>query len=196
MAQPKKEEQKTGPYIECPNCEYEFQRTDAQQGIVETDLTGITVDSDVVRTTVWLCDEFGHRELKWLSFGAAEIRLARESLRPARWWLQAYLGQGATDWEHDNALAVRLPLLGLELQMVRWSNVFLGALIDGRDPAEFRVPGPGYNPIAEGKICDSEHCGRRHPVVENYLPPENPGLLQEVVGRQVEISIINNLRQG
>jgi hypothetical protein len=191
MTQAKKEVT-TGPWLECPNCEYEWQQSAEAQGIVKTDLCSITCDSDKVKTIVRLCDEFGHRDLEWLIFGRCGVRLARENQRPARWWLQAHLAKGATDWEHDNAFALRLPLVAIEMQMVLGSNVILGALIDGRDPADFRVPPPGYDPIAEGEICKDEHCGRRHPVVDRYLPPENPELLRVVMGRQVEIFIMNN----
>ncbi len=183
-------------FSKCPNCEYEWQESAESQGIVKTDLTAITRSSDKVQTIVRLCDEFGQRESEWLVLGECGIRLARESLRPARWWLQAYLNQGATDWEHDSAFALRLPLVALEMQMVLGSNVFLGAIIDGRDPEEFRVPPPGYDPISDGDTCESEHCGKRHPIVPEgrFLPPENPELLRAVVGRQVEILIVNKLR--
>jgi len=196
MAQPKKEEQKTGPYSECPNCEYEFQRSAAQQGIVETDLTSITRSADKVKTVVYLCDEFGHRELKWLVFGECCLLPARENQRPTRWLLQAYLGHGATDWEHDSAYALRVPLTALDMQMVMGSNVMLGAVIDGRNPDDFRVPPPDYNPIAAGEVCDSDSCERKHIIVPEgcYLPAPNLKLLPEVMGRQVEISIYNSLR--
>lgn len=78
-----------------------------------TDLRGITRDPKRCRTTVMIELKWDTK-IEWLEFGQAQIRSQMD--RPdGRWRLEGRITEGVTDFEHDSAYALRLPLIGLQL---------------------------------------------------------------------------------
>lgn len=164
----------------------------------ETDLRGISRDSDTCRTTVTVdmgYDENGREKLvKWIVAGQGQLDKLDGHRRVQRWWLRSYL-DNATDFEHDSAYAFRLPLLAVEFKAVWWHQVHFNALINPNEPDDFHVPLPGYNPLEHPKTeqCPEERCQGEHAhliVPEGmYVPPFEPELFKLVAGRPVEIVI-------
>ncbi len=156
-----------------------------------TDLRSITRDSDTCLTTVYIKMSQEERRVEWLVFGQAQIRIHH---RPSSIWLTAYLKDGATDFEHDSAYALRLPLIGLEFEGVRYHTTMLKAWIDPNEEDEdgdFHVPRPGYNPMEldEAEVC--KECEEQHIIVPEdfYVPPFNKELFDLVRGKEVDIRI-------
>ena len=164
--------------------------------VKETDLRSITRDSARLRTDVILLeDPDGCRQIRWLMAG--ESRLTRNDHLNI-WLLEAHLGGGATDPEHDTAYAFRLPLIGLTFEMVAWHDARFSAWVDPNVGAEevggsFHVPWPGYDPAkAPGAVvCKSKSCHKRHVIVPEglYVPPFDPALYEAVRGKRVAIHI-------
>jgi len=167
----------------------------------ETDLRTITRRSDKCQTVIYLCDYLGHAKWKWLIFG--EMQLRSHDRNAQRHYVSAYLGQGATDVEHDSALALQFPVLGLKFEHLWYHTTVFSAIVDplhdGQDEemdemtrGEFRVPGPGYDPmkLSGASICDYGQC-QPHPIVPEgyYLPPHDPKLHLAVAGRYIEIHV-------
>ena len=157
------------------------------------DLRAITRNSDKLTTRIYLCDEFHTGQRLWMTLG--ECKLMRPIERsPMRWWLAAYLTGGATDFEHDSAYALRLPLLALHFDMWEMGQAWFYAIIDPNDADAFRVPPPGYNPMGhkESYTCEEGHCKKEpHIVVPEglYVPPHDPKLYSKVACRPVLITI-------
>lgn len=127
-------------------------------------------------------------QLIWLRFGEAEIQYNDQT---NVWTLGAYMGFGATDFEHDSAHILKLPLVGLKLEMVIGHMSILTAFIHG-DGEQFHVPpNSKYNPmkLPEACICKEKRCGKPHPIVPEgfYVPPYNRELHRRVMGKRVEI---------
>jgi len=171
--------------------------TDLEAGRLHlTDLRSITRDSDICLTTVGVrlgpsWDRGADRE--WLKFGRCRIRkMERDSGLP-EWELAAHLGQGATDFEHDSAFALRLPLVGLKYKFTENHQSLFVAMIDiGRDD-DFHVPLPDYDPFAHPETGPCPRCRgvEAHLMVPEglYVPPHIPELFKLVAGKIVQIYI-------
>jgi hypothetical protein len=159
------------------------------RGIPYLDFTRITRDATKVRTTVTL-DASGGR-VPWILCGMADLRVWSEPKR--KWRLSAYLKAGTTDFEHDSAYAFCLPLVGVTFESIYYGVTTAVAWIGGDDDAEcdFRVPGPGYDPLTlPGTVrCSSCRGKNSHAIVpeHHYQPPPEPGLFALVRGCRVEI---------
>lgn len=160
-----------------------------------TDLKDISRAPDRCQTIVTLVLDWDTK-LRWLVLGESRIRTQRD--RPdGRWRLEAYLKAGVTDFEHDSAYALRLPLIGVHFEGVEYHQTRLTAWVDPNEADDFHVPKPGYNPMKHPKIhvCKGEHCTRDDPsghiiVPEGlYVPPFEADLYRAVRGKQVEILI-------
>jgi hypothetical protein len=112
----------------------------------ETDLRAITRDTDKCRTTVALYLD-GYTRTPWLRFGQAQLSSQSER-HTGRSRLEARMTAGVTDFEHDSAYALRLPLIGVQFDglLVRYHTTFLIGWIDPDAEEDFHVPGPGYDP--------------------------------------------------
>jgi hypothetical protein len=82
--------------------------------VKETDLLSISRGTDKCRSYVSLEWDWETR-VTWLKFGEATLRKKGEK-HDGRWDLEARMGLGATDFEHDTAYALRLPLVGVEFE--------------------------------------------------------------------------------
>ena len=162
--------------------------------LLETDLRSITRDSDRVVTRVFFERTHNQSEFTWLIFGQTQVRTSRD--RPdGRWRLDARMGNGATDFEHDSAYAISLPLVGLQFLRVDYHQTELVAWVDpncGQTQTDFHVPRPGYNPMIhkDAYLCKEKKC-QRHPIVPEGLwtPPFDPELYKLVRGKKVVIHI-------
>lgn len=159
-----------------------------------TDLRSVTRYSDQCETTVYLFDKMGVDSFKWLHFGQANLD---SHDRKKTHTLKAYLA-GATDFEHDSAHALQLPLIGLTFEHLFYHRVCFLAWIApdaGPDPdgrwADFHVPRPGYDPRKHEDAEECTVCETKHIVVPEgfYLPPFDNELYQAVKGRRVEVRI-------
>ena len=151
-----------------------------------TDLTDITRNSKIAKTTVYLQDRYGNK-VPWLILGEVEVRNEGKIC-----WLSAYLTEGVSDFEHDSAHAVRLPLIGLKLDHVWYHTTYITAWIDPNDSESFHVPKPGYNPMKhpEACMCEADYCEPHMMVPPGYyVPPHDAELYEAVKGKKIEISI-------
>ena len=157
--------------------------------IEHIDLRKICRETDLVEVKVSFMD-YDHRGEPWITLGQASLR------KSGRGGWELFARMDATDFEHDSAYAINLPLIGLELDsvyynrcnFVAWVNPNLGEL----DP-NFRVPtSSDYDPtkLEDAYMCEMDGCEKSHPVVpENYYqPPFNRKLFEKVRGKKAEIS--------
>lgn len=153
-----------------------------------TDLTGITRDNKRVRTTVYLHENNYGDKIPWLIFGQAEVRNEERIC-----WLDARMTEGVSDFEHDSAHALRLPLIGLKFEQVWYHTTYITAWVDPNNPDGFHVPRPGYNPMKhpDAEVCEADYCGEPHPIVPQgyYVPPFDKELYEAVKGKKIEIII-------
>lgn len=158
--------------------------------IEKTDLHSITRSPDKCRSFVWIVDDDDddHPRHDWLVFGEADLR-ARDN---GKSWLEAYLNN-ATDFEHDSAFALRIPLVGLQFVRMRHSSALFRAWVDPNGYDEFYVPLPGYNPLEHKDTvkCDGKRCGYKHFIVPEdlYVPPFNKELYEAVRGKEIQIRV-------
>lgn len=164
-----------------------------------TDLRSITRRSAECETTVTIVGPYDNFRHPWLRWGEANLRdFGGEGGRRKDVLLTAYL-DNATDFEHDSAHALQLPLIGWTFDSMRYHAVRFSAwVLPTLDPSwdQFRVPGPGYNPLAHPETidCDNENCigpGGPHRIVPEgfYIAPHNPELYERVRGQQVLVTI-------
>jgi hypothetical protein len=135
--------------------------------------------------------------VNWLVFGQANLRPSRD--RPdGRWRLDARMTGGVTDFEHDSAYALKLPLIGVVFENVDYhASVFTGWVdpnINVDDSSEFRVPRQGYDPtkLPDAHMCKTGECKKNpHIIVPEgfWLPPFDLELYRAVRGKKVEIRI-------
>lgn len=157
------------------------------------DLRSICRESELCSTTIYLLpNKYGTFRHPWLFAGQASLDPAHE--RSHERTLRAYLGRGATDFEHDSAYAFKLPLLGVFFERVDYhTTVLTGFLPPDMRADDFRVPAPGYNPfeLDGAEMCDGERCGEKHPMVPEgcYVPRGDPAVLKAVRGRRVMVRI-------
>lgn len=162
----------------------------------EIDLRHLCRDSDKAYCLVMLEDDDGNWKT-WLRLGVVTL-----TERPGNAWsLDARMGRGATDFEHDSAYVCCLPLIGVAFSAVYNHMVCLDAWInpeheDSRsrilNPA-FAVPLADYNPLEHPatKMCNSKRCETSHPIVSGdmYMPPFVGKLFLAVRGKRVRIRI-------
>jgi len=158
-----------------------------------TDLRHLCRNSDTLRTEVELHYDHDLR-FKWLVLGACDLRKSENSHdRVLRWWLDAKMGT-TTDFEHDTASVIRLPLVAVSIGLVYHNRVRFNALveprIDKRWNPDFHVPRPGYDPPRDP--CESPYCkekGNEHLMVNEgfYVPPFDEELYAAVAGVPVDI---------
>ena len=154
-----------------------------------TDLSDITRRSDRAMTTVIIQPDYRgiNEPLKWLEFGEAQLRKEERIC-----WLSAYLTEDVSDFEHDSAHALRLPLIGLEFKHLWYQSAYFRAWVNPNNPDDFRVPRAGYNPMKhpDAYTCEAEYCEPHIIVPEGYYcPPHDVELYDAVKGREVEIII-------
>jgi hypothetical protein len=169
--------------------------------VKKTDLTHLTCDPREPRRT-WVSLEWDFdTRIEWLIFGPASMHSQSDRRDGDRWRLEGSMARGVTDFEHSTALAVRLPLVGLQLGFVSHGQVRYTAFVDSSsmvyDPAdpkhsEFHVPSPGYDPRKHKDTykCDTKGCSDKgHLIIPEgfYVPPFNLELFQHVRGKKVEI---------
>lgn len=162
-------------------------------GIAETDLRSITRDSRTQRTVVTVHLDWQTRAT-WLVFGQGRLRFFEKK---HTWQLAAFLKDGASDFEHDSAFALQLPLIGLQFEGTEYHQSTFVAWVDpnGDEPfQDFRVPRPGYNPMKhkDAILCRKGRCKEEpHIMVPEgfYVPKYDPELYRAVRGKKVEISI-------
>lgn len=171
-----------------------------------TDLLHISRGTDKCRSYVTLDWDWQTR-ITWLTFG--EATLHTNDRRDGKWVLEARMGQGACDFEHDTAYALRMPLIGVEFEWADhhmfWFHGFVQPGLDLKDRHNgFHVPTPGYDPTKHPKahmcsgIYDEEkelYCKwndkKPHVIVPEgfYVPPYDVELYKHVAGKRVEISL-------
>lgn len=172
--------------------------------VKETDLLSISRGTDKCRSYVSLEWDWETR-VTWLKFGEATLRKKGEK-HDGRWDLEARMGLGATDFEHDTAYALRLPLVGVEFEWADHHQFRFRAFVDATmDPKPtrngFHVPLPGYNPTKhpDAKMCSGKYDGKKswckwgdgeaHVIIPEgfYVPPFNAELYKLVSGKRVEL---------
>ncbi len=159
-----------------------------------TDLRSITRGAKRYSTTVTISDWLDLNRSEWLMMGEADIRNQRISY-DTRWWLESRMRDNVTDPEHDTVIAVRLPLVGAEINSVDYTMVHIVATIPADCESEFCVPLPGYDPISNppkgSTVCKEKRCGKNHLVLPDgfYVPKFNEELYRSVVGRRVMITM-------
>jgi hypothetical protein len=163
--------------------------------IEENDLRSITRESERCLTVVTLHLNWEKR-VTWLKLGQVQLRHQRDS-HDGRWRLEAYLPAGVTDFEHDSAYLIKLPLIGVVFEGIDYHQTKLIAWVDSSEPRDFHVPLPGYNPMEHPKafVCDEKDGGYRcktpHKIIPEdlYVPPFNRELFDAVKGKKVEILV-------
>jgi hypothetical protein len=159
--------------------------------IDRVDFRKITRRSKTCVTTVTIHLDWNTR-VEWLTFGEANIQKFENQ---SRYLLKSYLLEGTTDFEHDSAYVLRLPLIGLEFGDLYYHRTSFSAIIDPNNPEDFRVPGSGYDPFKMKEIvrCKDGSCAK-HPhwiVPEGYYAgaPFDRELFEVVRGKKVEITV-------
>lgn len=165
--------------------------------ILDTDLTAITRDTDLVKTTVSIqgdqYEEGYGSEMEyepytsWLTLGATSLRMDLGTKR-----LEARMPLGVTDVEHDSAYALILPLVDVSFERVVNGFTCVSAIIAPRALEDFKVPWPGYDPTQhpEACICTWGACEKNPHIVvpeDFYTPYSDPHLYNHVQGRRVSI---------
>lgn len=167
-----------------------------------TDLRPISRDVGRCEARVTLHVNWDSRNnFGWLLLGSVSIVKRGGDRHPGQWSLQARMD--ATDFEHDSAYVLQLPLIGLELDGLAVYNhrTHFIAWVDPNRPEDFHVPGPGYDPRKEegahrckDPACQKDDKGKKvepHVIVPEgfYVPPFNLDLYKMVRGKKVEICV-------
>jgi hypothetical protein len=135
---------------------------------------------------ILLADYKSHAWIHAASIGLTE---RDNSTMRGSWLLEVRL-PGATDFEHDAAIALRMVLHGVTVRMIHEGRVWIDAFIDGDDPGSFQVPEPGWNQLEGATKCEHRNCKRsKHLVVDEgkYIPVPNFALFERLRGLRVEI---------
>ncbi len=147
------------------------------------DLRAVTREADRFLTQVIIHNPHTMGQHIWIQAGLSDLSKGK---RP---FLRIRLDYGVTDFEHDSAIAVTLPLVGLKFKSAYNGTVFAEGWINPTEP--FNVPPPGYNPAgAEGvHLCDHYPICKKdpHPMIDNFVPPEDRELWNKIRGWRVEI---------
>lgn len=107
-------------------------------------------------------------------------------------WTLDVRRRGATDTEHDVAVALRVGLTGVSFRMATGGRLWIDAFIAGNDLGLFRVPEPDWNQLEGATKCTRKDCrgkDRGHVIVGEgrYIPPPNAALFDRLRGLRVEI---------
>jgi hypothetical protein len=164
--------------------------------VQETDLREITRYPELCLTEVYVqLTRDRQSRVKWLICGQSKL-IPQHDRRDGRWRLEAYLPEGVTDFEHDSGYAFKLPLIGIEFEMVDYHQATFHGWVDpSNDHEDFRVPRPGYNPMKHPKAVTckpSKYCEGNHVIVPEGFwagPPSDVELWNVVKGKKVEILI-------
>lgn len=165
-----------------------------------TDMRSVTRNAERFRTEVsvnlgWNDEReprAGPEWIKWLVLGECSLRKNEGQESHESWRLQAYYDRGATDAEHDSALALVLPLIGVTFGSVFNHRVqvyaYVQPAVSGLFRPDFHVPLPGFDPF-NGDVYLCKTCDEAHPIVD-YIPVKyNAELYSYVAGRPVRIYI-------
>lgn len=159
--------------------------------VQRTDLRLITRSSDRCETSIRICLD-GLNFVEWLVLGEAGLS-QNKTIR--NWALRAHLPEGVTDFEHDSAYALTLPLVGVEFLRTDYQICQFNGWVDANDFYGFRVPRPGYDPmkLKDSRKCRSGPCRKEpHVIVPEDCfggAPFDKGLFRAVRGKRVEIWI-------
>ena len=128
----------------------------------------------------------------WIHAGS--IELTERTWSPGRrgCWTFEVRRHGATDCDHDAAVAFRMELIGVTFRMARHGSLWLDGFVAGDDPGLFRVPDPGWDQLMNAIECRHVQCrakDKRHLVVDEgkYIPPPNVSLFERLRGLRIEI---------
>src|SRR5512135_114933 len=147
--------------------------------------------------SVWLYPDWDRRnKIEWIRLGEASLRPSRDNA-DGRWTLDARMAGGVTDFEHDTAYVIKLPLIGVGFDglAIHYTRIHLIGWVDPNELEDFRVPPPGYDPVKDpgtysckDKRCLEEHP-KGHPIIPEgmWLPKPNEELFRRVAGKRVEI---------
>ncbi len=145
--------------------------------------------STMYSTIVLYADYSGYA---WIHAG--EIDLSERSWAKGQRgvWTLEVKRYGATDYEHDAAVALRVGLTGVSFRMASCGRLWLDGFIDGADPNMFRVPEPDWNQLDGAVKCTHKNCkasNMKHMIVDEgrYIPPPNKALFERLRGLRIEI---------
>lgn len=160
-----------------------------KQAVPTCDLRSICRDSDKAYTQVFVIpDRYSHHKFLWIWVGQGF--LDRPNREYGTYTLRAYLGRGATDFEHDSAHAFQMELYGVQFRHVMYNHTVLSAFIPSDATLDdFKVPLPGYDPFSVDPYLCKECPGEEHPIVPEgmYVPKGDPTQLDILRGKRVEI---------
>ncbi len=144
----------------------------------------------VIDTNVTLCLPSYSRVL-WLHLGQFRLRPFEGQHEKGIWEFAAHLAN-ATDPEHDNAYAMKMELVGVELTLIHYGITAFSGWIRSDNSEDFRVPSAGYDPRKHKDTvrCKDKQCsGEKHYIVPEgfYVPPPNPELFELVRGCRIEV---------
>jgi len=160
-----------------------------QQVVPTCDLRSISRDADKVYTQVFVIpDKYSRHKLLWIWAGQGIMDPPNKDT--GIYSLRAYLGRGATDFEHDSAYALKLDLYGVQLKHVMYHTTILSAFIPPDiELDDFRVPLPGYDPFVKDPYICKECPEEEHPIVPEdcYVPKGDATQWKILRGKRVEI---------
>ena len=152
------------------------------------DLRPFTRDSNKIYTRIFL-KGFGYncKQFLWIKAGSIEMRKTPEQGDKEQYVLQSHRLEGYTDFEHDSAKALTIPMIGLKMVTGWGGSLRFTGWIDFNPTRaeELRV----FNPSAldeEASVCKDRRCGKPHPIVK-YIPNPDPVLFNKIRGMEVEI---------
>lgn len=167
-----------------------------RQDRIELPLLDLTAISRPGLPTTILLDDGNLNMAPWIKVRETSISQYTGGRREGAWRLSAYWNGGVTDGEHDLAYILCLDLAGVALDSVHYGTIRIDAWIAGGSD-DFRVPPPDYEQLIrnhpETTLC--KECRKRdktephHLMVPQgfYMPPKQPELFAQLVGRRIEI---------
>ncbi len=154
----------------------------------KVDLRPFTRDSKKIDTRIFLKGhDYESKQFLWIHVGAVEIRRSPEQGEVEQYILRAHRLVGYTDFEHDSAKALTIPMIGVKLATGFSGCVRLIGWIDFNPERanDLRI----FNPNALDKEASTcKDCEKPHPIVQ-YVPSPDPVLFNKIRGMQVEIFI-------
>lgn len=145
--------------------------------------------STMLTTILVHADYRGHA---WIHAGEIELTGHAWSQGNQGNWTLEIKRHGATDFDHDVAIALRVGLVGVSFRMSHGGRLWLDGYISGDDIGMFRVPEPGWNQLKGATKCTDKNCRAKdaaHLLVEEgrWIPPPNAKLFDRLRGLRVEI---------